>query len=383
MNPENLILRRRLAYVESQLETESLSNPRVQEERQRRLTEERIAIQESLDSIVYPILTIPCEITVEIFVNCLPGRPNSPSGRVAPMLLGRICRQWRIIACSTPRLWAALRAVFYNPIRPRFRALLCEWLRRARAGPAYLDLTLLYPFRGSDSFLETSPFTAHWAHLTSFRGINFTVAQCCPSGHISLPPASELLLPSLEHLQLNSGADPDPRFSFLDSLASPALQSLKLGVVRNLPAIIFRSFLERAPNLQNLEVSLQGNSELTRDVLDTLAAMRNLTTLGFTADTTLLFEILRLLAQSPTSLPHVQHTIAMSWHTLQWTDARIQVLIDAVTSRSDPGPGVAQLVAFEFSCDYMVPTVLDDRISACISELKGKGMRIHIGRVQL
>ncbi|KAJ7166813.1 hypothetical protein C8R46DRAFT_847019, partial [Mycena filopes] len=69
------------------------------------LTEERIAIQESLDSIVYPILTIPCEITVEIFVNCLPGRPNSPSGRVAPMLLGRICRQWRIIACSTPRLW--------------------------------------------------------------------------------------------------------------------------------------------------------------------------------------------------------------------------------------------------------------------------------------
>ncbi|KAJ7762607.1 hypothetical protein B0H16DRAFT_1263925, partial [Mycena metata] len=72
---------------------------------QRRLTEEKITIQRSLDSIVYPVLTLPVEITTEIFVRCLPRYSAYPSGNVAPMLLGRICRQWRNIACSTPRLW--------------------------------------------------------------------------------------------------------------------------------------------------------------------------------------------------------------------------------------------------------------------------------------
>ncbi|KAJ7166769.1 hypothetical protein C8R46DRAFT_899295 [Mycena filopes] len=82
---------------------------RMKEERQRPLTEEKIAIQKSLDSTVYPILTIPFELTAEIFVPCLPDRPVSPHLTIAPLLLTAICRQWRNIACSTPRLWAALQ----------------------------------------------------------------------------------------------------------------------------------------------------------------------------------------------------------------------------------------------------------------------------------
>ncbi|KAJ7024839.1 hypothetical protein C8F04DRAFT_899109, partial [Mycena alexandri] len=70
-----------------------------------RLVEEKIHIQRSLASIVYPILTLPVEVTAEIFVHCLPAKATQPSGKVAPMLLGGICRQWRDIACSTPRLW--------------------------------------------------------------------------------------------------------------------------------------------------------------------------------------------------------------------------------------------------------------------------------------
>ncbi|KAJ7181106.1 hypothetical protein C8R46DRAFT_828947, partial [Mycena filopes] len=75
------------------------------EERRRRLTEEKIAIQKSLDSTVYPILTIPFEITAVIFVHCLPDTPARPSSTMAPILLTRICRQWRDIAGSTPKLW--------------------------------------------------------------------------------------------------------------------------------------------------------------------------------------------------------------------------------------------------------------------------------------
>ncbi|KAJ7181097.1 hypothetical protein C8R46DRAFT_844421, partial [Mycena filopes] len=53
---------------------------------------------------VYPILTLPVEITAEIFTHCLPDTPAPPSVRIVPLLLARICRQWRNIACGTPRL---------------------------------------------------------------------------------------------------------------------------------------------------------------------------------------------------------------------------------------------------------------------------------------
>ncbi|KAJ7127899.1 hypothetical protein C8R44DRAFT_851161 [Mycena epipterygia] len=72
------------------------------------LKDEQQSIQNTLDSIVYPILTIPAELTTEIFVHCLPDGPSDPSPSVAPMLLGTICRQWREIAWNTPALWDSL-----------------------------------------------------------------------------------------------------------------------------------------------------------------------------------------------------------------------------------------------------------------------------------
>ncbi|KAJ6601608.1 hypothetical protein B0H10DRAFT_1762067, partial [Mycena sp. CBHHK59/15] len=54
----------------------------------------------------YPILTLPNEITSQIFVHCLPthGRVR-PSRQAVPLLLVHICRQWRDIALSTWELW--------------------------------------------------------------------------------------------------------------------------------------------------------------------------------------------------------------------------------------------------------------------------------------
>ncbi|KAJ7029406.1 hypothetical protein C8F04DRAFT_875506, partial [Mycena alexandri] len=51
-----------------------------------------------------PILTIPLEILAEIFVHCLPER-TTPDPKHAPQLLCQICRQFREVAMSTPRLW--------------------------------------------------------------------------------------------------------------------------------------------------------------------------------------------------------------------------------------------------------------------------------------
>ncbi|KAG1731784.1 hypothetical protein EDB19DRAFT_1736614, partial [Suillus lakei] len=45
----------------------------------------------------------------QIFVYCLPyDRHSLPTSHLAPMLLTRICRQWREVTMGTPSLWCRL-----------------------------------------------------------------------------------------------------------------------------------------------------------------------------------------------------------------------------------------------------------------------------------
>ncbi|KAJ7709461.1 hypothetical protein B0H17DRAFT_915327, partial [Mycena rosella] len=71
------------------------------------LLAKREGAQLQLDSIVYPVLTLPSEITCEIFHQCLPTwvHRNSSEPWEAPVLLSHVCRAWREIALSTPALW--------------------------------------------------------------------------------------------------------------------------------------------------------------------------------------------------------------------------------------------------------------------------------------
>ncbi|KAJ7228149.1 hypothetical protein GGX14DRAFT_331655, partial [Mycena pura] len=57
-------------------------------------------------SIVYPVLTLPPEITSEIFIRCLPAETvDVVCTRNAPLLPMQICRTWRQIAISMRVLW--------------------------------------------------------------------------------------------------------------------------------------------------------------------------------------------------------------------------------------------------------------------------------------
>ncbi|KAJ7885080.1 hypothetical protein B0H14DRAFT_2217607, partial [Mycena olivaceomarginata] len=71
---------------------------------------EKFRAQERLDSYVYPVLTLPNEIVSEIFVHSLPVYPSPPpiSGLLSPTRLSHICRRWRQVALTTPRLWRAI-----------------------------------------------------------------------------------------------------------------------------------------------------------------------------------------------------------------------------------------------------------------------------------
>ncbi|KAJ7101966.1 hypothetical protein C8R44DRAFT_592213, partial [Mycena epipterygia] len=71
-----------------------------------RLEEEQSTLEASLALLVYPVLTLPTEITSRIFVDCLPTHGRIiPSPSTAPLVLAQICRHWRDIALSTCKLW--------------------------------------------------------------------------------------------------------------------------------------------------------------------------------------------------------------------------------------------------------------------------------------
>ncbi|KAJ7462161.1 hypothetical protein FB451DRAFT_1043997, partial [Mycena latifolia] len=78
-----------------------------------KLLARRAKAQLELDSIVYPVLTLPPEITSEIFLYCLPTshmdlERNSPNPNEAPILLSHVCRTWKEIAIGTPALWTTI-----------------------------------------------------------------------------------------------------------------------------------------------------------------------------------------------------------------------------------------------------------------------------------
>ncbi|KAJ7742777.1 hypothetical protein B0H16DRAFT_1890103 [Mycena metata] len=381
--------------------------PRLKEERQRRLTEEKISIQRSLNSIVYPILSLPVEVTTEVFLSCLPDEPVQPSEKVAPMLLGRVCRHWRDIACSTPRLWAALLVRLWGG--PSFELLVRLWLRRARAVPLSLTLELPYGhcfdsfFTGRGCFCPSSlPFTEHWANLSSFHGICFTPAECLdllslaprlthcefnriPVGLLATPTStSHLLLTNLEHLELNPlSADIRPLLLVLDWLSLPALRSLKIsGAFMNPEAATFHSFLERAPSLQTFDGSFGGTVEhngLVEILRKALRAMPLLTSLRLIADPTSIANIMRILNESPTFLPRIQNMDLFTPSIVHWPDSFTTSLIDGLTSRWEAKSGVAQLVDFRYFFIPEIRLAMDGRLMVCISKLRGKGMRIRVG----
>lgn len=82
---------------------------------QRRLEQlqaQREEIDKSLDTyrtVASPFRRVPRDILEEIFVRCLPGhRYPTMESSDAPVLLTQVCRTWREVAFSFPRLWCEL-----------------------------------------------------------------------------------------------------------------------------------------------------------------------------------------------------------------------------------------------------------------------------------
>ncbi|KAJ3569022.1 hypothetical protein NP233_g5328 [Leucocoprinus birnbaumii] len=175
------------------------------EERLRELDQERFVLENkaaSLQMMLTPARRLLPEILQEIFARCLPPGGTPPmSARESPLLLGRVCRQWRNIAYSTPVLWSGLH-IAVPPDTPYARRCSIsvrleatkEWL--SRSGICSLSISLsgpqgYYPGVRADLktvplYLETiSPFLPRCQYFYFFcseiSSWHFLLEKCVPS----------------------------------------------------------------------------------------------------------------------------------------------------------------------------------------------------------
>ncbi|KAJ7162390.1 hypothetical protein C8R46DRAFT_1353335 [Mycena filopes] len=146
-HPSNADRRPALAKIKSQIDLYEKSIAALEEQADQ--------LEDALAQTIYPVLSLPTEITSTIFVHCLPphGRVKPSSSR-APLLLAQICHDWREIALATCALWTSFYFRNYRTYRNhgvererenRTTSLLQTWLSRAKASP--LSLGLDYTFR--------------------------------------------------------------------------------------------------------------------------------------------------------------------------------------------------------------------------------------------
>ncbi|KAJ7243960.1 hypothetical protein C8J57DRAFT_1191488 [Mycena rebaudengoi] len=151
------------------------------------LSEKRQTIFRRLDAVIYPVLTLPSEITAEIFMHYLGNFPVITHERALktypPLLLASVCREWRRVALSFPRLWATLRLKWDLETVNCREHLLERWLLRAGSCPLDLDLS------GSDLTKSKSISSAIVQYAPQLRKLTLTPPQSASHFSSATAPA--------------------------------------------------------------------------------------------------------------------------------------------------------------------------------------------------
>ncbi|KAJ7659366.1 hypothetical protein B0H17DRAFT_1337576 [Mycena rosella] len=147
----------------------------------------REMVQNVLDAIVYPVLTLPVEITSQIFCWTL-----AKTGHIAfphnlrllgqPLHLGQICRLWRQIALSIPQLWNHMDFVIdlnLNQPQAPSASLIHTCLSRTASSPLslFLDATTHRTDNRTSWYAEPildifAPYSKTWENVGFYTSLN-------------------------------------------------------------------------------------------------------------------------------------------------------------------------------------------------------------------
>ncbi|KAF8907050.1 hypothetical protein CPB84DRAFT_1769370 [Gymnopilus junonius] len=108
-------------------------------------------VRDAHHALTSPLRRLPPELLQIIFVWCLPQQRNAVMhASEAPVLLGRVCSEWRRISLNTPEVWSSLHIVppnvnYSNPASSmvryqRKRELLEMWFSRSGACPLAISM---------------------------------------------------------------------------------------------------------------------------------------------------------------------------------------------------------------------------------------------------
>ncbi|KAJ7191863.1 hypothetical protein GGX14DRAFT_596803 [Mycena pura] len=146
-------LRERLAEIESEMAP--------LQARLAQLATARKLIVDALESIVFPILTIPPEITTEFFVYYVDWANGDPrTHRGGPLVLASVCSSWRSIALNFPKIWSEIHISNSIEGLPGVEKRLRCWLQRA--GDHALALDMASSQTPQSIFPLLAPYSIQW-----------------------------------------------------------------------------------------------------------------------------------------------------------------------------------------------------------------------------
>ncbi|KAJ7159457.1 hypothetical protein C8R46DRAFT_1194808 [Mycena filopes] len=175
--PSPASLRASLAGIDAEL---AALRARVEE-----LTAARKPIVDALKAIVYPILTIPVEITAEIFLRCVDWAlisDQQPRYLSEPLVLAGVCQQWRAVALNLEPIWSRFR-ISCGHI-PKVETLLAWWL--PRAGGRLLEVDLM----DGRVIAALIPHSSRWKSLSCTFRLGYPTGLTTMQGH--MPHLGEL-----------------------------------------------------------------------------------------------------------------------------------------------------------------------------------------------
>lgn len=179
-------------------------------------------------SLLAPVRRLPPELLAKVFMNCLSSEsyPSSSTGKKNIMRPSQICRHWRDVALSMPRLWSS---IYFNGHEKSETQIALAKLWLSRTGNCSLSITVRDNSWNSvgietiqpmiDTFL---PYCNRLQHLELYD-LQWSV--------LSSLAIAKNNLPCLETLTVHTYRHTEPESQLMDTFElAPKLHTLDLGV---------------------------------------------------------------------------------------------------------------------------------------------------------
>ncbi|KAJ7444048.1 hypothetical protein FB451DRAFT_1568526 [Mycena latifolia] len=286
-----------LAKIKSQIMGYKTDIERLEKDIER-LEKEGKAFEATLSLVVYPVLTLPIEITSRIFVHCLPthGRVE-PSRYAAPLVLAQICHHWRDIAVSTCALWSSMYirqlGLGWPAGMHSHASMIQTWLLRAKGHPISLGINpgIFTTDRVSRVMADTLV-----SLIPSFSGQIRRLDLHLWPDQLDRLRQLHLSLPNLHHLEIAHSSDEELR-QILEH--APSIRVLRL--LGNNPSVNFS-----LPLLTHLEINADISKETFLAILENFPALSHFKFALAKADSDLISD-----ESIPIALPHLS-SLALS-----------------------------------------------------------------------